>query len=43
MKTQTIEATEFNVETTIITLNECPTTEEMDILFNNDESIILEF
>lgn len=40
---ETIEATKFNVETTIVTLSECPTKEEMDFLFGNDESIILEF
>lgn len=40
---ETIEATDFNVETTIVTLSECPTKEEMDFLFDNDESIILEF
>ena len=40
---ETIESTNFNVETTIITLSECPTNEEMEFLFNNDDSIVLAF
>lgn len=40
---ETIKATKFNLETTIITLSDCPTKEEMEFLFNNDDSIVLAF
>ena len=43
LKIEKIEGSEFAMGATIITLDSIPTPEEMDKLFGNDESIILEF
>lgn len=43
MKTQNILATEFSMETNIITIDFIPTIEEQNILFANNDSIVLEF
>jgi hypothetical protein len=43
MTTQNIKATEFSMETNIISLTSIPTVKEQNELFVNDDSIILEF
>ena len=43
IKTETIEATEFSMESNIIELDSIPTVTEQEKLFENYESIILEF
>lgn len=43
INTQTIEATDFSAETTIITLDTIPTAEEINELTQDGDSIILEF
>jgi hypothetical protein len=43
MTTLNIQATDFSMETNIISLNFVPTVNEQNELFGNDESIILEF
>jgi hypothetical protein len=42
-KIETIEATEFTMEANVITLDSIPTIKEQEELFNNDDSIVLEF
>jgi len=41
--TETILATDFTQEATVITLTSIPTVQEQNELFGSDESIILEF
>jgi hypothetical protein len=43
MTTLNIQATDFSMETNIISLNFVPTFNEQNELFGNDDSIILEF
>lgn len=43
IKTEKFKATEFAMETTILTLNSIPTTLEQDQLFGDDDSIVLVF
>ncbi len=43
INTENIEATEFSMEANVITLNDIPTIEEQEKLFNNDDSIVLCF
>lgn len=43
MKTQNIAATEFSMETNIISLVFIPTIKEQNELFGDDDSIVLEF
>ncbi len=43
INTQTIEATEISVETTIITLDAIPTAKEISELTQEGDSVILEF
>lgn len=43
VKIENVEATEFTMEANALTLDTMPTIEEQNELFNNDDSIILEF
>lgn len=43
LNTENIESTEFSMEANIVSLDSAPTIEAQEELFNNDDSIVLEF
>lgn len=43
LNTEKIEATQYAMEANVISIDYTPTAKEQEDLFNNDDSIILEF
>lgn len=42
-KTQNIESTTFSMEANVIALDSIPSIKEQDLLFENGDSVVLEF